>query len=175
MLPLDQDLQTPKDNLDDFANLTKRVLNHLSNVLSEHTIKNKYSIYSSVIADNVKYLRPVNNDLILFTIKDFEEHYTQFKSISNKLKKRDLSFEEADYLVVDRTLYSIQQLLGCGLDLLVNPNSARKHVGNRFEELMRTLFTNIGITNKRIVLKIPYETEEGEAIYRYENDLVLSP
>jgi hypothetical protein len=175
MLPLDQDLQTPKDNLDDFANLSRRVLNHLSNVLTEHKIKDNYSIYSSVIANNVKYLRPVNNDLILFTIKEFDEYYEHFKEIVNKLKERDLQFENEDMITVDRTLYSIQQLMGCGLDLLVNPNSARKHVGNRFEELMRTLFTSISVANKRIVLKIPYETEEGEAIYRCENDLILSP
>ena len=175
MLPLDQDLQKPKYNLEDFADLTRRVLNHLSNVLSDHEVKNNYSIYNSVIADNVKYLRPINNDLILFTEKEFDEYFKKFKGIISSLQEKHFHFNEKDYAVVDRTLYTIQQLIGCGLDLLVNPNSSRKHVGNRFEELMRTLFTSIGITNKRIVLKIPYETEEGEAIYRCENDLILSP
>jgi len=175
MLPLDQDLQTPKDNFEDFANLTRRVLNHLSNVLSDQKIKNNYSIYSSAIANNVKYLRPVNNDLILFSEEKFDEYFEQFDVLIEKLKARDLNFTKDDHIIVDRTIYSIQQLIGCGLDLLVNPNSSRKHVGNRFEELMRTLFSDIGITNKRIVLKIPYETEEGEAIYRCENDLILSP
>jgi hypothetical protein len=175
MLPLDQDLQTPKDNLEDFVKLTRRVLNHLSNVLSDQKVKGSYSIYSSSIASNVKYLRPVNNDLILFSEEAFDKYLERFDGIINKLKRRDLQFTQEDYMIVDRTIYSIQQLIGCGLDLLVNPNSSRKHVGNRFEELMRTLFSDIGITNKRIVLKIPYETEEGEAIYRCENDLILSP
>jgi hypothetical protein len=120
-------------------------------------------------------LRPVNNDLILFSEEAFDKYLERFDGIINKLKRRDLQFTQEDYMIVDRTIYSIQQLIGCGLDLLVNPNSSRKHVGNRFEELMRTLFSDIGITNKRIVLKIPYETEEGEAIYRCENDLILSP
>ncbi|MBS3775949.1 MAG: hypothetical protein KGY70_12225 [Bacteroidales bacterium] len=175
MLPLDQDLQTPKDNLEDFANLSIRVLNHLTNVLSDSEIKGKYIIHNSVIADNVKYLRPINRELILFEEDSFRNHFEQFRRIISRLKKRKLDFNQEDFFIVDRTLYSIQQLMGCGLDLLVNPNSARKHVGNRFEELMRTLFTETGITNKRIVLKIPYETEEGEAIYRCENDLILSP
>lgn len=175
MLPLDQDLQTPKDNLEDFVKLTRRVLNHLSNVLSDQKVKGSYSIYSSSIANNVKYLRPVNNDLILFSEEEFDKYFERFEVIVSKLKERDLHFTQEDYMIVDRTIYSIQQLIGCGLDLLVNPNSSRKHVGNRFEELMRTLFSDIGITNKRIVLKIPYETEEGEAIYRCENDLILSP
>jgi hypothetical protein len=175
MLPLDQDLQTPKDNLEDFVKLTRRVLNHLSNVLTDRKVKGSYSIYSSSIASNVKYLRPVNNDLILFSEEEFDKYFERFEIIVNKLKERDLHFTQEDYMIVDSTIYSIQQLIGCGLDLLVNPNSSRKHVGNRFEELMRTLFSDIGITNKRIVLKIPYETEEGEAIYRCENDLILSP
>jgi len=69
----------------------------------------------------------------------------------------------------------MQQSVGAGLDLLVNPNSARKHVGNRFEELIRAIFTEIGIANKSLVLQIPYETDEGVKTYKCENDLILSP
>jgi len=58
---------------------------------------------------------------------------------------------------------------------LVNPNSARKHVGNRFEELIKSIFTEIGIANKKTVLQIPYKTDEGEKTYKCENDLILSP
>ena len=57
----------------------------------------------------------------------------------------------------------------------MNPNSARKHVGNRFEELIRLVFDGIGISNKKIVLQIPYETEEGIKTYKCENDIILSP
>lgn len=69
----------------------------------------------------------------------------------------------------------MQQSIGAGFDLLVNPNSARKHVGNRFEELIKCVFEEIGIANKRTILKIPYETENGQKDYRCENDLILSP
>lgn len=61
------------------------------------------------------------------------------------------------------------------MDLLVDPNSARKHVGNRFEELVKVIFTEIGIANKKIVLQIPYETDEGTKTYKCENDLIISP
>ena len=60
-------------------------------------------------------------------------------------------------------------------DLMVNQNSARKHVGNRFEELIRVIFTEISVSNKRTVLQIPYETDEGQKIYKCENDLIISP
>jgi hypothetical protein len=78
-------------------------------------------------------------------------------------------------LLIDQTLYTIQQSIGAGLDLLVNPNSARKHVGNRFEELIKCVFSEIGISNKKTVLQIPYETDEGQKVYKCENDLILSP
>jgi hypothetical protein len=58
---------------------------------------------------------------------------------------------------------------------LVNPNSARKHVGNRFEELIKAIFAEMGIANKKTVLQIPYQTDEGEKSYKCENDLILSP
>lgn len=76
---------------------------------------------------------------------------------------------------IDKTLYTIQQSIGAGLDLLLSSNSARKHAGNRFEELIRSVFTEIGITNRKTVLQIPYKTDEGEKVYKCENDLILSP
>src|SRR5690554_5297301 len=63
--------------------------------------------------------------------------------------------------------------MGCGMDLLIKANSARKHIGNRFEELMRCDFTELGIRNKRTVIKIPYESENNNT-YKCENDLILT-
>jgi hypothetical protein len=61
------------------------------------------------------------------------------------------------------------------MDFLCNPNSARKHVGNRFEELIRNVITQIGVKNKKVVFKIPYPSEHGEKLYNCETDIVLSP
>lgn len=69
----------------------------------------------------------------------------------------------------------MQQMMGAGLDLFVNQNSARKHVGNRFEELIKSIFDRLEIRNKKVILQIPYETDEGTKVYKCENDLILSP
>jgi len=61
------------------------------------------------------------------------------------------------------------------MDFLCNPNSARKHVGNRFEELIRNVVSQTGISNDKVVLKIPYPSEEGEKMYSCETDIILSP
>ncbi len=174
MIPLDKDLQTVKHDLEDFGNITKRILQYLPNVLSHFEEKNDYRIYSSEIAGTVKYIRPINKTLFIETENGFSDKFDELKIIFGKIKSKS-PISEDEKSDIDKTLYTIQQSIGAGLDLLVNPNSARKHVGNRFEELIKIVFTEIGISNKKIVLQIPYETGEGTKIYKCENDLVLSP
>jgi hypothetical protein len=174
MLPLEKDLQTVKRSLFEFGEITKRVLQHLNNVISNSEEKNDYILYSSKIADTTKYLRPINKTLFIKIHNDFEKKYKLLKDIFVKIKSNS-QISDAEKNIVDETIYTMQQSIGVGLDLLVNPNSARKHVGNRFEELIKVIFTEIGVANKKLVLQIPYETEEGIKTYKCENDLILSP
>jgi len=174
MIPLDQDLQTQKQNIEQFSDITLRVLQYLPNVLSKAEIKNNYTIFSSEIAGNKKFIRPINNNLFIKNPEVFQDNFSKLKEIFQKIKNGDkVSDEEKD--CIDGTLYTIQQSIGAGFDLLVNENSARKHVGNRFEELIKAVFTELEVVNKKIVLQIPYETDEGPKIYKCENDLILSP
>jgi hypothetical protein len=174
MLPLDKDLQTPKCNLEQFADIAIRVLKHLPNVISNSEQKGTYKISSSQIAGNLKYIRPINQNLFINDPENFSRRFNQLKIVLAKIKN-NAEVSEGEKSIIDNVIYTIQQSIGAGLDLLVNPNSARKHVGNRFEELIKVVFTEIGVSNKKIVLQIPYETEEGEKTYKCENDLVISP
>jgi hypothetical protein len=174
MVPLDKDLQKPKTSLPEFSKIALRVLQHLPNVISGSAEKNNYKIYYSNIAGTIKYVRPINKSLFIQDPIEFETTYSEFRRTLQKVKNRE-SIEEGGKNIINRTIYTIQQSIGVGLDLLVNPNSARKHVGNRFEELIKMIFTEIGIANKKIVLQIPYETDEGTKTYKCENDLIISP
>jgi len=107
-------------------------------------------------------------------VQDFVSSFGELKNILLRVKQ-GLKIEEIEKNCIDRTVYTIQQSIGAGLDLFVNQNSARKHVGNRFEELIKVIFTEIGVANKKLVLQIPYETEDGPKTYKCENDLILSP
>lgn len=175
MTSLDKDLQKNKKNIEDFFTIAKRVRAHLQNVVSGSVKKNGYIIFISDVAGSKKYLRPINESLYINDGRLFEQSYELFLKTVSKIKSKELYFEEEEKENINSFLYTIQQSIGAGLDLMVDPNSARKHVGNRFEELIRVVFTLIGVSNKRIVLRIPYETDEGEKIYKCENDLVLSP
>jgi hypothetical protein len=174
MIPLDKDLQKAKKNIDEFGDAALRVLHYLPNVLSSSEVKNDYVIYSSQIAGTTKYIRPINKTLFFNSPADFTTNFAKLKDIFTEIKNGS-EISSADKDIIDKTIYTIQQSIGAGLDLLVNPNSARKHVGNRFEELIKVIFTEIGVANRKIVLQIPYETGEGTKTYKCENDLILSP
>lgn len=175
MIPLDKDLQTQKKTLSEFADITLRVLTYLPIVISNRQEKNDYDILVSQIAGTTKYVRPINKNLFIEDPAAFQKSFESLIIILKKIKDKETSFSTSERKLIDSTLYTIQQSIGVGLDLSVNPNSARKHVGNRFEELVRVIFTEIGVANKRMVLQIPYETDEGIKIYQCENDLILSP
>lgn len=175
MITLDKDLQKPKRTLDDFFDITIRLLSHFPNVLSSFEDKGEYRIYVSEIAGTKKITRPINKTLYIGEPDSFLLSFNNLTTIISRIKQKELIFSVDEKKIIDKTFYTIQQAIGVGLDLLVEQNSARKHVGNRFEELIKVIFTEIGIANKKMVLQIPYETEEGTKIYKCENDLILSP
>jgi hypothetical protein len=176
MSSLINDLQEKKNSLVEFENVTVRVLEYLPNVLSEELKeKNGYNIHFSQSAGTTKYIRPINQRLFIYSASDFKNKQTSFRQAIEKMKSRNDFWTTNEKELIDSYLYTMQQSIGAGFDLLANPNSARKHVGNRFEELIKAFFTEIGIANKKTVLQIPYKTDEGEKTYKCENDLILSP
>lgn len=175
MVSLEQDIQYNKASIDDFIKITIRILQYLPNVLSGREEKNGYWLYFSYSANTKKFVRPINSSLFIMNVEEFESASGKFLQTLQKIKSNWKEFESEDLDRIDSVLYTIQQSIGAAFDLLVESNSARKHVGNRFEELIKALFTEIGIPNKRVVLKIPYDSEHGKKYYTCENDLILSP
>jgi hypothetical protein len=174
MRPLSQDLQTAKQSLAEFSDVTKRVLGYLPNVVSEKVEARDYIIISSMVAGISKFARPINKALFIFDIENFDEKYNQFLSVLEKINGRK-SITDKEGNLIDAVVYTIQQSIGVGMDFLCNPNSARKHVGNRFEELIRLVVTQLGVKNDKIVFKIPYPSEDEEKLYSCETDIIVSP
>lgn len=175
MQPLEKALQQKHLEFKEFEDLTIKVLQYLPLVLSDFKEKAPYRIYSSQIAGTLKYVRPINTNLFCFDPQQFIQNLRALDGTMFKIKSRDFNISLEEKENINGSLYTIQQAIGAGLDLLVGGNSARKHAGNRFEELMRAVMSELGIANKRAVLQIPYETEEGPKVYKCENDIILSP
>lgn len=175
MLPLIKDLQSPKENLNEFIDVSKRVLHYLPSVISErHEVKG-YILLSSEVAGTKKFVRPIQNNMFIFNPDKFQSQAKKYISILENIRTGQTKIPQKTYKIVDSVTYTIQQSIGVGLDLLSNPNSARKHVGNRFEELIRLIVTRASVSNKKVVFKIPYPTDEGEKMYSCETDMILSP
>ncbi len=172
--PLTKDLQTPKNSLLQFSQLTQRTLSYIETIITDRKEIKDYSLYSSTIAGTIKYTRPISKALFYRDSHDFSSLFGSFMEILKDLREGKRDFDEEAYVIIDSVTYTIQQSIGMGLDLLVNPNSARKHVGNRFEELIRLIVAELGVANKKIILKIPY-SDDKKNIYSCETDIVLSP
>jgi hypothetical protein len=176
MLPLDKDLQQKKTSLSDFVNLVNRILGFLPSMIGTEVEYGNYILLSSSTAGNNKAVRPINKDLFIRDQLVFAERVDQLTLVFAKIRLRNQSFLAEEKMLIDSVIYTIQQAIGAGFDLLVESNSARKHVGNRFEELIKVIFTEITIPNKKVVIKIPYASESGiTKNYTCENDLILSP
>ncbi len=175
MSSLTEDLQKAKGDIHQFRDITVRVLNYLPDVINEETKFGGYQICSSNIAGIRKSVRPFRNDLFIRSGNRFIDSYITFEKILNRLKNEERNFKQGEYLLVDSVIYTMQQSMGIGFDLMVQANSARKHVGNRFEELIRTLLNTLEIPMKKVVLSIPYDTDEGNKYYCCETDVIISP
>ncbi len=175
MSSLLEDLQTTKNNIQQFKDITSRVLNYIPDVLDEESEFSGYQICSSNIAGTRKSVRPFRNDMFIRNVDSFNDSFNSFEKILLRLKNGEREFISTEYYIIDSVVYTMQQAAGIGLDLMVQSNSARKHVGNRFEELMRTLLSELEISMKKVVLSIPYETDEGDKHYRCETDVIISP
>jgi len=169
-MALADDIQNKQTSLKSFKDVCERLLVYIPEVLSSKKEKDNYVIFSSEISNTLKFLRPVNRDLFIWDVKDFNAYFKQFEAI---LTRKNLSAKHASK-IIDKTLYTLFQSFALGMDLLINPNSARKHIGNRFEELIRLVVQKLNISLKKIVLTIPYESVGKQKYYRCETDFIFS-
>ncbi|MEQ8469530.1 MAG: hypothetical protein RIC35_00005 [Marinoscillum sp.] len=137
-MALDSDLQTRKTNLKEFETLTKSVLNYLPAVLTGHSDKNHYRIYINQQAGTTKYIRPINTNLFEMDSGKFEIKFQLFLDILGRIKVGDRKFSELELKIIDQTIYTIQQSIGSGLDLLVNPT---------FVKLLNCVYNSVGSGN----------------------------
>ena len=174
-MALDQELQNKQLSLNNFLSLSARVLNYLPEVISNYHVKGDYKIGISNLAGTTKYIRPINRNLFIDNVEELELAFSKLKRLLACAKRDGFKFGKEELENIDQTVYTIQQSIGVGLDLMVNPNAARKHVGIRFEELIKCIFDELGVSNQKTVLQIPYEGDTGNKVYKCENDLILSP
>ncbi len=171
---LKEDLTTTKLSINEFKELTDRVSTYRNDTVSGQFVDVRgYRIQFSQAAGTKKFLRPVNIKLFIWDKSKFDSKFNLFTQTLQELKagKRDFDLEKKEN--IDKVVYTIQQSVGLGMDLLLHPNSARKHAGNRFEELLRVIITEIGLSNQKMVFKVPYESGGKKEFYKSETDIIV--
>ncbi|MEI6786455.1 MAG: hypothetical protein WCQ21_36730, partial [Verrucomicrobiota bacterium] len=116
--------------------------------------------------------RPLNYNL-LYSSKEAAVAIKQFRKVLPDVKKLDTP---ANRVIVNRTIYTIQQCIGAALDALPagESNRARKINGDLFERFIRLILLATGIDCTSGVVKVPVEMDgKVEFSMSYQHDLVI--
>ena len=142
----------------------------------------RYQHYVIPVAqEGSRYLRPINEELFLRDLAEFEMYRNQFQSLINRLHNShgDLNslsqklrqFADGDSIV--KLLYTVVQSIGCILDLAPNLQTARKNFGQRFEDFVKALLSDLGIANDAFTFSV--ENISLDVRYNVPIDIIINP
>lgn len=133
-----------------------------------------------VSQEGSRYLRPINQALFIWDTTEFELHRNQFQDLIRGLRNShgDLQslpeklrqFADSDSIV--RFLYTAVQSIGCTLDLAPNSQTARKNFGQRFEDFVKALLSDLGIANDAFTFSM--EKTSLNARYNVPIDIIMN-
>jgi len=122
----------------------------------------------------------LNVDLFFENQEAFRVAFERWIAFLSDLKKYRGAIADhkstGDYLQsneINRIVYTLQQSVGCIGDSFRNPNQSRQRVGQLFENLVRLLIQEVGLTCESRSINIPLPGHPGYAM-SYELDLVFS-
>lgn len=145
---------------------TSAALRYLSDAITERYDCGQYQLAESAIAGSSHRLRPVRKALFL---SDPDQFSDDASALLNELPNLIERCDENSGRRLDRVIYTAIQAHACVFDILVVPGAARKHIGNKFEDLIRAMLTTAGIRNRKDALNIPYNGRT----YRCEIDVII--
>lgn len=171
------------DTLDDFRTISREFLafvhrtNPTSIVSPSHP---NYRFYQYDEEYHYKITRPLNFNLFIESVADFEEAFERFGDflgdlrvlqdavVDNEARKKYIQSKE-----LNRVIYTVQQAIGCISDTFNVPNQARKRAGQLFERLVRLTIEEVGLYCEPRTINIPIPGYPGY-VMPYELDLVFS-
>ena len=160
-------------SLDDFLQLGQSCLpTILETTESTLVSSSRYQHYVLPVSqEDSRYLRPINEMLFVRDVTKFDSYRNQFQDLIRELRDTHGNLDSlsqelrefADGDLIVKLLYTAVQSIGCILDLSPNPQTARKNFGQRFEDFVKTLLSDLNIANdaftfsvKNTSLSVPY-------------------
>lgn len=175
------------EDINEAIEAARGVLKMLSSDVIDSTsvTTNGYENYSIVDVNAIgeeRTVRPINTDIFIDSIEEFDQASESFTDLLDELSetrgyKSELEEEYQHFIKgnrINETLYTIAQGTGIGLDgLSSSKNKARKHAGLRFESLIEVIMDSLGVANDNHYFKIPIEDTDDS--YNCEIDTIFGP
>jgi hypothetical protein len=124
--------------------------------------------------------RPLNTNLFIEDPHKLGKSFERFLSLLNDVRRfqRNVLDKKAyrsllDSQEINKVVYTVQQSIGCVTDSFDSPNTARKRVGQLFENLIKLVIQQVGIVCEPRTITIPIPGYQGYEM-SYELDLVFS-
>jgi hypothetical protein len=127
-----------------------------------------------------KITRPLNADLFIESTRDLKDAFERLVTFLSDLKRYGVAVAERkgvqSYIEskeINKVIYTVQQSIGSIGDSFDNPNQSRKRIGQLFENLIKLLIQEVGLTCEPRTINIPIPDFPGYEM-SYELDLVFS-
>ena len=127
-----------------------------------------------------KITRPLNVDLFVESITDFQAAFERFVLFLADLRRRQEAVinrrSNRRYIEskeISKVVYTVQQAIGSIGDSFDNPNQSRKRVGQLFETLVKLIIQEVGLECEPRTIHIPISGYPGYEM-SYELDVVFS-
>lgn len=149
------------------------VANHLQAIIVSQN-ENHYNFYQYDKDGNFQITRPINSDL-MYKADTFSSASKKYIDIISNLKdiKPELEIERQ---ILNNATYTIQQSIGAALDGIEGgkSNRARKLNGDLFENFIRLIIREMGITATAGVVQVPVIINGvKEFNMSYQHDLII--
>lgn len=175
--------KTAFKRIDDYAKLAIAFLNLIPRLqptrIVSPNIKN-YIFFQYGQKHSHRISRPLNTKLFIEDAEQLDKSFERFLSFLGDVRKlQSKVLEKKSYRSllnsqeINRVVYTMQQCIGCVTDSFDNPNTARKRVGQLFENLIKLIIQQVGIVCEPRTISIPIPGYSGYEM-SYELDLVFS-
>jgi hypothetical protein len=165
------------EELDDYIGFARELLGFSENQLQAVIVSRNephYNFWQFKQDGHYNVTRPINSKLLL-TPTECDAAFRSFTTLLGNLRDRK-SDTLANRVLLNRTVYTLQQCIGAALDALPagKSNTARKINGDLFERLIRLVLVRAGVDCTTGVVSIPVEVNGVvEFEMSYQHDLII--
>lgn len=172
------------NSLEAFITFGREYVSFLADGLEEDIIagnKENYHFFQYKERNRSYITRPINYNLFIKS-PNFDEKVSLFQAALSHIREfksdrsRPIAMEQRERQSINEIVYTCQQAIGATLDAIQDgeSNAARKINGDLFEELIRQIFSSVGISAVPKTVSIPIAADNNElGNVKYQHDLVI--